>query len=139
MPSALSTTEEGIAFHSGGTVTPGAQFRELEAAWMVGMAAMARAGARIIIEDVFLSGPAAQQRWRAALRDLNCLWVGVRCEAEVAEAREAARGDRIVGMARSQALIIHEGVAYDMVGDTTDQDAGTCAREIAARVVQASG
>ncbi|MDA8344179.1 MAG: chloramphenicol phosphotransferase CPT [Thermaerobacter sp.] len=139
MPSALNATEEGIAFHPDGTITPGAQFRELEAAWMEGIAAMARAGARIIIDDVFLSGPAAQQRWRAALRGLNVLWVGVRCEVGVAEAREAARGDRIVGMARSQALIVHEGIDYDMVVDTTSTDAAACAQEIAARVVEASG
>ena len=102
---------------------------------MEGIAAMARAGARIIIDDVFLSGSAAQGRWRAALRGLNVLWVGVRCEVGVAEARESARGDRIFGMARSQALIVHEGIDYDVVVDTTSNEVAACAHEIAARVV----
>lgn len=138
MPSDLSSTEDGIAFHPDGTVSPGAQFRALEAAWMEGIAAMAKAGARIIIDDVFLSGAAAQGRWRTALRGLNVLWVGVRCEAEVAESREATRDDRIVGMARSQALIVHEGIDSDMVVDTTSTAAATCAQEIAALVAVAS-
>lgn len=139
MPSTMASTEDGIAFHPDGTVSPGTRFRELEAAWMEGIAAMARAGARVIIDDVFLSGPAAQGRWRATLSGLNVLWVGVHCEVRVAEAREAARGDRIIGMARSQARIVHEGIDYDLVVDTTSTDAAACAQEIAARVAGASG
>ena len=45
---------------------------------------MARAGARIIVDEVFLGGPASQQRWKNALGTLPVLWVGVRCEREVA-------------------------------------------------------
>ncbi|EQD37223.1 Chloramphenicol phosphotransferase-like protein, partial [mine drainage metagenome] len=45
--------------------------------------------------------------------------------------REFARRDRIVGMARLQALTVHEGIDYDMEVDTTSKDAATCAREIA--------
>jgi len=42
--------------------SPIAGFRVLEDAWMEGVAAMARAGARIIIDDAFLGGAASQQR-----------------------------------------------------------------------------
>ena len=45
---------------------------------------MARAGARIIVDEVFLGGPASQQRWKKALGTLPVLWVVVRCESEVA-------------------------------------------------------
>jgi chloramphenicol 3-O phosphotransferase len=65
------------------------------------------------------------------------LWVGVRCDPGVAAEREAQRGDRITGMAASQALIVHDGVRYDMQVDTTDADAAQCARTIAAAATSA--
>lgn len=134
MPSGLLTAEAGIVFGSNGQVSPGPLFGRLEDAWMHGLAAMARAGARVIIDDVFLSGAKAQSRWRKALQGLDVLWVGVRCDVGVAEMREAARGERIPGMARSQALIVHADVFYDVEVDTTSETALDCARQIAARL-----
>ncbi len=95
---------------------------------------MARAGANVIIDDVFLGGPASQEPWRKALAGLDVLWVGVRCESEVAEAREIARGDRPKGMAAAQAEKVHEGVSYDVEVDTTHMESLACARTIAAHV-----
>jgi chloramphenicol 3-O phosphotransferase len=95
---------------------------------------MARTGARIVVDDVFLGGAASQQRWREALGDLPVLWVGVRCESRVAEGREIARGDRTTGMAAQQALKVHEGVTYDVEVDTTRTESLECARAIAARL-----
>ena len=62
------------------------------------------------------------------------LWVGVRCAPEVAAGREIARGDRIDGMAASQATIVHEGVRYDIEVDTGTTESIDCARAIAAFV-----
>jgi len=101
---------------------------------MAGIAAMARVGGRIIIDEVFLGGAASQQRWRAALDELGVLWVGVRCDSDVAAGREVARANRAPGLARAQALIVHEGVSYDVEVDTTRAEAMECARIIAARV-----
>jgi chloramphenicol 3-O phosphotransferase len=129
------TGGEGIGFGPGGEVAVGAQFRRMDAAWAAGIAAMARAGAPVVVDDVFLGGADSQARWRAALAGLDVLWVGVRCDPDVAAAREAARGDRAAGMARSQADAVHRGVAYDLVVDTTHTDAASCARAIAAHVV----
>jgi chloramphenicol 3-O phosphotransferase len=101
---------------------------------MAGVAAMARAGARIIFDDVFLSGAASQERTRAQLAGLEVLWVGVRCAPEIAAGREIARGDRVGGMAASQATAVHEGVSYDLEVDTGTTESIDCARTIAARV-----
>lgn len=101
---------------------------------IAGIAAMARAGARIIVDEVFLGGTASQQRWKNALGELPVLWVGVRCESAVAAAREIARGDRVIGMAASQAEMVHEGIVYDLLVDTTHTEALDCARAIAACV-----
>ena len=70
----------------------GNDFRQAEAARRTGVAAMARAGARIIIDDVFLDGGGSQERMRAHLTGLTALWAGVRGDAEIATGREIARG-----------------------------------------------
>jgi chloramphenicol 3-O phosphotransferase len=134
MPARMRASDEGIVLAADGGVSPGAGFRALEAAWMQGVAAMARAGARVIIDEVFLGGAASQRRWQQALGELAVLWVGVRCQAAVAAGREIARGDRIQGMAASQADMVHQGVAYDLEVDTTHAESLECARAIAAHV-----
>lgn len=134
LPASSPTSATGIEFAADGEIAVGPEFRALEAAWMVGVAAMARAGARIIVDDAFLGGAASQQRWHLALDGLQVLWAGVRCDSAVAAGREIARGDRVTGMAAAQAVLVHQGVAYDVQVDTTHTEALDCARAIAARV-----
>ncbi|MGY1840379.1 MULTISPECIES: chloramphenicol phosphotransferase CPT [unclassified Modestobacter] len=134
LPPALLDDHTGVAVGQRGEVAVGAAFRELEDAWMAGVAGMVRAGARVIVDDVFLGGAASQARTRAHLAGLAVLWVGVRCDPAVATGRELARGDRVTGMAASQAEIVHRGVHYDFEVDTTRTEALDCARAIAARV-----
>jgi chloramphenicol 3-O phosphotransferase len=132
MPVALQISDQGIAIDGDGEVTIGPEFRTLENAWIAGVAAMARAGARVVVDEVFLGGAASQQRWRTALDGLDVLWVGVRCDSAVATGRELARGDRVPGMAVAQADLVHRGVAYDLEVDTTHTESIECARHIAA-------
>lgn len=134
LPARMQASDGGIVFAADGGVSVGEDFRTLEAAWTEGIVAMARAGARIIIDDVFLGGAASQQRWRTALGELPVLWVGVRCDSATAAGREVARGDRTEGMAASQAETVHRGVSYDLEVDTTRTESLVCARAIAARV-----
>jgi chloramphenicol 3-O phosphotransferase len=138
LPAKLQGSEGGITFAADGGVSVGAEFRALDAAWTEGIAAMARAGAGIVGDDVFLGGPASRQRWEKALAGLAVLWVGVRCDAEVAAGREIARGNRVKGMAVSQARIVHEGLSYDVEVDTTHTESLACARVIAAHVTRVS-
>ncbi len=134
MPASMQASDGGIEFGPDGEVVVGPEFRRLEAAWIAGVAAMARAGARIVVDEVFLGGAYSQRRWQEALGDLRVLWVGVRCDAPVAAGREVARGDRTIGMAAAQAEVVHQGVAYDVEVDTTRTEALDCARVIAAQV-----
>jgi chloramphenicol 3-O phosphotransferase len=134
LPPAMLDSGPGIAFGPHGEIDIGAGFRELEAAWMGGVAAMARAGARIIFDDVFLGGAVSQQRTRGYLAGLDVLWVGVRCDPEIATRREATRRDRVTGMAAAQAEIVHDGVGYDVEVDTSRTESIDCARVIAAHV-----
>lgn len=137
LPAKLRDSDGGITFTADGGVSVGPEFRALDAAWTEGIAAMARAGAGIIVDDVFLGGPASRQRWEKALSGLGVLWVGVRCDSAVAAGRETARGDRVRGMAASQAEVVHEGVSYDVEVDTTHTESLECARVIAAHVTHA--
>ncbi|MFD9902904.1 chloramphenicol phosphotransferase CPT [Streptomyces sp. NPDC059063] len=134
LPARMQASDDGIDIAADGTVSVGAEFRALEAAWVAGVVAMARAGARVIIDEIFLGGAASQQRWQKALGDLDVLWVGVRCESAVAAGREVARGDRVQGMAALQAELVHEGVSYDLEVDTTHTESLVCAQTIAARL-----
>jgi chloramphenicol 3-O phosphotransferase len=138
LPASMRASEAGIEFASDGSVVIGPEFRSLELAWREGVAATARAGVGVIVDDVFLGGAASQQRWRSALDGLRVLWVGVRCEGSVAAGREVARGDRVSGMAESQAGTVHEGVRYDLEVDTTHTESLACARTIAAHVTPAA-
>lgn len=120
-----------ITFPADGAVVIGAAFRAVEFAWYLGLAAIARGGAGVIVDDNFLGGAASQERLRSAFAALDVLWVGVRCDPDVAAAREAARTDRPLGMARSQAELVHVGVHYDLEVDTTAQNPEGCARQVA--------
>lgn len=131
---AMPGSGTGIEFAPDGEVNVGPEFRALQKAWMTGIAAMVRGGARVIVDDVFLGGPGSQDGWREALTGLEVLWVGVRCDARVAAGREIVRGDRVRGMAEQQAELVHKGVIYDLEVDTTHTEALDCARAIAAHV-----
>jgi len=134
LPAAMQASDAGIEVGANGEVIVGPLFRKLEAAWVDGIIAMCRAGANIIIDEVFLGGQTSQRRWTDAAGNLEILWVGVRCDATVAAGREIARGDRTPGMAALQADVVHQGVKYDLEVDTTHTEAIDCAHAIARHV-----
>ncbi len=123
-----------VSYGQQGEVVLGDQWRALEAAWSIGVAAMARAGAGVIIDDVFLDGAVSQQRTSEYLEGLEVLWIGIHCAPEVAAARERARGDRPAGMAVGQAAAVHRGVVYDLLVDSSTASPRECASLIAARM-----
>lgn len=124
------TGPDGLDLADDGTVEVGPAFTAVEEHWMAGIAAIAAHGGRVLVEDNFVSGPAAQHRWRTALRGIETRWIGVRCAAEVAAAREQARGDRVPGMAAQQAEQVHRGIDYDVVVDTSSTPAAELAEQL---------
>lgn len=131
MPASMRSSDAGIECAPDGQVIVGPEFRALESAWIEGIAAMGRAGARVIVDEVFLGGAESQQRWQKALGELRVLWVGVRCDSAIAAGREVARGDRVPGMAAYQAEVVHQGIVYDLEVDTSHAESMECARTIA--------
>jgi chloramphenicol 3-O phosphotransferase len=102
----------------------------LRSAMRHAVAALAAAGLDLVVDDVWLEGdPPGYARLLAPFR----VWrVGLTAPLEVLEAREAARGDRLPGLARDQADRVHRGVRYDMTLDTASLSPETAARRIAA-------
>src|SRR5688572_6975191 len=119
MPARMFGTPDGHTIHADGSIEIGPGWRRAHDRWRSSVGALVRAGADVILDEVFLEAAQDQVRWRHTLDGLAVTWVGVKCDVEVAAAREAARGDRMQYIARFQAALVHEGVDYDVVVDTT--------------------
>jgi chloramphenicol 3-O phosphotransferase len=89
---------------------------------------MANAGNNLIVDDVLLAGSRAH--YDAALKGLGVIHVAVHASLAVLEAREKARGDRLIGLARWQYPRVHEGAVYDFEVDTTAATPDACAKAI---------
>lgn len=134
LPGRAHDPRSGLVLEPDGTVTVTPEYRAVEEIWYQGLAVMASRGASLILDEVFLAGGAGQQRLRALLAGLDVLWAGVHCDPLVAADREAARPDRVRGMAMHQAAAVHAGVDYDVEVDTTNCPAIACACRIAEAV-----
>jgi chloramphenicol 3-O phosphotransferase len=113
---------DGVRFETtarGLEVRVGPRGRQLFGAYQAGAAAAARAGLNVIVDDVMIDRTHFEG-WIDVLSGLDVVWVGVRCSADVAEAREALRRDsRYAGLARTQADLVHRYTGYDFEIDTT--------------------
>jgi chloramphenicol 3-O phosphotransferase len=92
------------------------------------VAALASAG-----NDVIIDYPLSE-RWRVTdllktLAEYDVTLVEVRCSPDELDRRERERGDRPVGLARSQTLVYAHG-EFDIAVDTTVTSPEECAMEI---------
>ena len=87
--------------------------------------AMAQAGNNLILDEV-LTG-SERQEYATVLAPFDVFRVGVRCPLDVLEAREKARGDRLIGLARWQFDRVHRDMVYDLEVDTSLASALECA------------
>lgn len=122
--------EGGIAFGADGKISIGSEYRRLEGTWLNGLAAVAASGTRLILDEVFLDGERSQDRVRRAFTARRIAWIGVTCDRDVANERECERGDRVIGGFAKQSSLVHEGVVYDLVVDTTVHTPQQLARQI---------
>jgi chloramphenicol 3-O phosphotransferase len=87
-------------------------------AYQAGVAAAARVGLNVIVDEVVIDKTSSDD-WTGALAGVDVVWVGIRCSAEVAEQRNRVRGDRFAGLARAQTVTAHQHARYDFEIDTT--------------------
>jgi chloramphenicol 3-O phosphotransferase len=93
------------------------------------VAAMAAQGNNLIVDEVMIEAREAQE-YRDLLRPFDLRLIGLFAPLDVLEARERARGDREVGLARWQYGRVHQGIAYDLEVDTAAGVPEECARLI---------
>jgi chloramphenicol 3-O phosphotransferase len=95
------------------------------------IAAMAGQGNNLIVDDVLCNGEMPE--YRALLSDFDLRVVGVFAPLDILEARERARGDRLIGLARWQHDRVHKGIEYDLEIDTSVATPAQSAELIKAR------
>jgi chloramphenicol 3-O phosphotransferase len=122
---------EGFLWREDALIVPGSVGERLAAGMRAAIAACARCGNDLLVDDVFLS-PQWLDGWRDQLADLESLLVGVFAPLPVLEERERIRGNRITGEARAQVDAIHAGIEYGVTVDTASQSPEECARVILA-------
>jgi chloramphenicol 3-O phosphotransferase len=134
MPQRTLGTPEGMTFvldaagHVTGIVSGPEQERALRG-MRRSVAAMAAEGCNMVVDDViFDAGVVAD--YRALLAPYDFHVVGVHAPLDVLEIRERARGDRAIGLAKSQFGVVHAGVAYDLEIDTSLRSPEDCARVV---------
>jgi chloramphenicol 3-O phosphotransferase len=81
------------------------------------VAALAAQGNDLIVDEVIIDGTRATE-YRALLAPFALRFVGLFAPLAVLEARERARGDRAIGLARWQYDRVHRGIVYDLEIDT---------------------
>ena len=89
--------------------------------------AMCRNGIDVIVDHVIVDETMREQA-RTILA--GAFWVGVTCDVDELVRREEARGDRYRGFASGTFAVVHRGMDYDMVVDTTSTPSDVVAREI---------
>jgi chloramphenicol 3-O phosphotransferase len=123
----FETTEEGLE------VRVGSVGRQLLRAYQSAVAAAARAGLNVIVDEVVIDRT-SWDGWTIAVAGFDVVWVGVRCSPDVAEERERVRPDRYAGLARAQTAVVHRDARYDFEIDTTIRTQGEAVSELTRRL-----
>ena len=89
-------------------------------------------GGNPVIFDHVLHDQAMYESCRRAFDGIEVFTVGVTCPIETLEARERARGDRVIGRARGLINVVHSFCDYDVMVDTGTATVETCAAKILA-------
>lgn len=105
-------------------------FPQLHLTFHRALAAMACNANNMIIDDVL--GPKGLRDIVEVFTDLDVVFVGVHCPAATLEAREQDRGDRHIGLAKSQLAHVHAEAIYDVEVETEELSPEECVARIVA-------
>jgi chloramphenicol 3-O phosphotransferase len=135
LPEALQESAEGFAYETireDGKPVVAIKTGQVGERVLRGMrhaiAAMAAQGNNLIVDDVLCDGEMPQ--YVALLSPFDLHLVGVFAPLDVLEARERARDDRLIGLARWQYDRVHQGIDYDLEVDTSIGSPLECAKLI---------
>ena len=116
----------------------GPVFRRLVESMAPAVRALVDGGNPVIFDHV-LHDRDMYESFRCTTAGLDVFAVGVTCPIEVLEARERARGDRVLGRARGLADIVHTFCDYDVSVDTGTTSTDACVAAILAAVAARCG
>jgi chloramphenicol 3-O phosphotransferase len=91
--------------------------------------AFSKIGKNSIVDHVFVI-QAWLEECRELLNDTTTFFVGVHCPLEGLERRERERGNRRIGLAKSQFDVVHKHKKYDFEVDTFVHSSKECALQI---------
>jgi chloramphenicol 3-O phosphotransferase len=138
MPAAALNRADGLTFerhqdaegHPVITVRSGPALRRAMRGMRHAVAAMADQGNDLIVDEVVLGSEWAEYDRLLAAHQVTK--VGVLAPLDALEARERARGDREIGLARGQFDVVHRGAVYDLTVDTSHGTPEECAAHVMA-------
>lgn len=96
-------------------------------------------GGNPVIFDHVLHDRDMHESFHRATAGLDVFAVSVTCPIEILEARERARGDRVLGRARGLADVVHTFCSYDVSVDTGTTPTDACVAAILAAMAARSG
>lgn len=88
---------------------------------------MSQDGIDVVIDHCIID-PTEREQAQSLL--VGAFWVGVTCDFKELIHRETVRGDRYVGFASGTSAVVHQGMNYDMVIDTTSTPPEELAHQI---------
>lgn len=109
----------------------GPVFRRLIEAMAPTVRTLVERGNAVIFDHV-LHDAAMAESCRQAFEGLDVFWVGVTCPLPLLEARERARGDRVLGRARGLVDVVHRYGEPDLWLDTGSTDPSRCVATVLA-------
>ncbi len=116
LPAALQDDPQGFSYVAGPEgveVQAGPVGARLWAVMFDAVRALAGQGDCVLFDAVLRAGDIDQ--CRRSFAPLSPVFVGLTAHLAVLEAREVARGDRMIGLARAQFDWMHHGVNYDLM------------------------
>jgi chloramphenicol 3-O phosphotransferase len=107
----------------------GPVFRSLIDGMAPAVRALVDAGSSVIFDHV-LHDQDMYDSVLSSFEGLDVFTVGVVCPVDILEAREASRGDRVLGRARGLAEVVHQFCEYDVVVDTGTDHPRACVDQV---------
>lgn len=107
----------------------GPVFRRLLESMAPAVSALVDGGNPVIFDHV-LHDRAMHESCVRSFVGLDVFAIGVTCPVEILEARERARGDRVLGRARGLAEVVHTFMTYDLTVDTGTTSTQDCVATI---------
>jgi chloramphenicol 3-O phosphotransferase len=110
------------------TIKSGEVFQRLMQGMRHAMQALALQGNNLIIDEVLIGDE--WEQYIELLAGFRLHFVGLYAPLATLEVRERQREDRLIGLARGQYHVVHEGKRYDLEIDTTKMLPAECAKLI---------